>query len=221
MRLVVLLFALPLIACSSAVESVPTASPASTQPAVPLLTEPAADGRIFGRAYTVGDMKRLAPITEVKLERGLNADAAEKSGAGRVTPQNLEQLLTEAKPVAPDDKLLGAWNYAPWDRATFISGSRRWSVQLFLGGLGVITDDAGRKGAFRFDAPRIDPSFTDEASILAVSRQDQTDALRTRLLKKELMLPEIINVLTNYRKVSREQYSVYDHQGGARAGLSH
>ncbi|HEV2296782.1 MAG TPA: hypothetical protein VGR35_23270 [Tepidisphaeraceae bacterium] len=66
---------------------------------------------------------------------------------------------------------------------------------------------------------RADPSFTDEASILSVSREDQTEAVKTGLLKKELTLPQVIEVLTSYRKVNRDQYLVYAHQIGARGAL--
>lgn len=60
-----------------------------------------------------------------------------------------------------------------------------------------------------------DPSFTDEASILSVSRQDQTEAVKSGSLKKELTLPQVIEVLTSYRKVDRDQYLLYAHQIGA------
>lgn len=62
---------------------------------------------------------------------------------------------------------------------------------------------------------RADPSFTDKESILAVSRYDQAPALKTKLLEEELTLAPVIEVLTTYRKVSREQYLVYAHQTGA------
>jgi hypothetical protein len=125
---------------------------------IALLSEPAADTRLLGRLYSVGDMSRLSPISEARIDRDLNADWAEKNGAARVTPKNLEQLLTAGKPVAPGDKLIDEWSYAPWCRATFVAGGRRWSVAMYLGGFGVIADDAERKGAFRFDVPPGDAS---------------------------------------------------------------
>jgi hypothetical protein len=54
--------------------------------------------------------------------------------------------------------------------------------------------------------------FTREPAILAVSREDQTNALKTRLLKKEVFLPEVITALTTFNKVTRDQYLLYDHQ---------
>ena len=152
-------FTLPLVlvltGCSPAPKDGPPAPPATARPAAILLSEPAAD-TMLGTLHTVGDMSRLAPIADVTVHRDLNADQAERDGAARVTPENLEQLLTAGKPVAPRDKLIDEWSYAPWYRATFVVGGRRWSVALYLGGLGIIADDASRKGAFRFDVPRTD-----------------------------------------------------------------
>jgi hypothetical protein len=57
--------------------------------------------------------------------------------------------------------------------------------------------------------------FTDESMILAVTREDPTNLLKTRRLKKELSVSEVIGVLTTFPKVTREQYLTYDHQIGA------
>lgn len=157
MRCYPLLVAFMLTGCMPAAENA-TTSLASAQPTIALLSEPAAETRLLGRVYTVGDMSCLARISEVRIDRASNADWAEKNGAGRITPKNLEQLLTAAKPIAPGDKLIDDWSYAPWCGATFVVDGRRWSVTLYLGGLGVIADDAERKGAFRFDVPRGDGS---------------------------------------------------------------
>lgn len=156
MRPFALFLVLTLTGCSPAAENTPTTSPATTKPTISLLSDPVADTRLLGRLHTVGDMSRLAPISEVKIDRDLNADWAEKNGAAPVAAKNLEQLLVAGKPVAPDDKLIDGWSYAPWCRASFVGGGRKWSVALYLGGLGVIIDDAGRRGAFRFDVPRGD-----------------------------------------------------------------
>jgi hypothetical protein len=64
-------------------------------------------------------------------------------------------------------------------------------------------------------ACRAGEPFTDEASILAISRIDQANDLKTRRLKKEFSLPAAITVLTTYRTVSRDQYLTYAHQSGA------
>lgn len=160
MRHFSLLLMFLMAACSPAAQpaeaNAPATAPATTRPAVALLSAPVADSRLMGKLYTVGDMSRLAPIGEVKIDRDSNAGWAEKNGAARTGPETLERLLLAANPVAPDDKLLDEWSYAPWCRASFVSRGRAWSVTLFLGGLGVIADDGGRTGAFRFDVPRGD-----------------------------------------------------------------
>src|SRR5688500_3248722 len=116
MRCFTLLLALVLPGCSPAPEGGPTTSPASTQPATALLSDPTADTHLLGKVYTVGDISRLAPIAEVNIHRDLNADHAEKNGVARVTPKNLEQLLVAGQPVAPGDEVVDAWHYAPWCR---------------------------------------------------------------------------------------------------------
>jgi hypothetical protein len=79
---------------------------------------------------------------------------------------------------------------------------------LFMAG--VVTSVLGAGFAGRAGEP-----FTDEASILAVSREDQANALKTKRLHKELTLPAAITVLTTYKTVSRDQYLTYAHQSGA------
>lgn len=58
------------------------------------------------------------------------------------------------------------------------------------------------------------PVFTTEGQILAVSRQDQSNAIKTKMAKREVLLSEVIKVLTTYRKVTKHQYMVYAHQIG-------
>jgi hypothetical protein len=127
--------------------------PPAAKPATTLLTEPAVDSGLFGRVYTIDDMSRLSPIDEVKIDCGPNADWAQKNGQTGVTPANLERLLTSGRPIAPGDKVIDSWHYAPWCQATFVSGGRTWHVDLYLGGRGILTDDSERKGVFDFIPP--------------------------------------------------------------------
>jgi hypothetical protein len=76
--------------------------------------------------------------------------------------------------------------------------------------VGVVTSVLGAGFACRAGEP-----FTDEASILAIAREDQANDLKTRRLKKEFTLPAAITVLTTYKMVSRDQYLTYAHQAGA------
>ncbi len=168
MRRFALLSLLLLTGCSHAAEDAPSTlpatdnvkatSPAATRPTDELLSEPSADTRIQNRLHTVGDLSRLAPISEVRIKCWLDEKWLAEKGAVLVTPKNLEQLLTTGKPIAPSNELIDAWHYSNWYRASFVSCGRRWSVQLYLGGLGIIADDAGHKGAFKFDVPQGDDS---------------------------------------------------------------
>jgi hypothetical protein len=62
--------------------------------------------------------------------------------------------------------------------------------------------------------------FTQESAVLAVSREDQTNALKARLLKEEVPLSQALAVLTTFKKVTQEQYLIYDHQVGARGTVT-
>jgi hypothetical protein len=142
------------IGCGEAQQ--PTTSPATTQGVPTVLAEPSAVSRFGGTLHTIQRLDKLSPLSDLVVTRDVNADWAEKNGAGAITASNLENLLTEAEPVAPDDKLIDQWHYAPWCRGSFTAAGRKWSVALYLGGLGFITDDDGHRGAFRFQPPRSD-----------------------------------------------------------------
>ena len=58
---------------------------------------------------------------------------------------------------------------------------------------------------------RAEGAFTQETAILAISREDQTEALKTKRLRKEFTLTETIRVLTTYRVVTRNHYIRYAH----------
>src|SRR5262245_6005937 len=68
--------------------------------------------------------------------------------------------------------------------------------------------------------PRAGAPFTDEAAILAVARDDQTEALKTKRLKKEVTITDAVTVLTTYRAVTRDQYLEYAHRFGATGSVT-
>ena len=72
---------------------------------------------------------------------------------------------------------------------------------------------AGAAHALASDTENV-PTFTSEEQILAVSRQNQSNAIKTKIVKREVLLTEVIKVLTTYRKVTRHQYMIYAHQLG-------
>ncbi len=63
-----------------------------------------------------------------------------------------------------------------------------------------------------------DEVFVQEAAILAITMDDQTHALKTRAIEKEVTITEAIRVLTTYRVVTRDQYLNYDHTDGIACG---
>jgi len=62
--------------------------------------------------------------------------------------------------------------------------------------------------------------FTTEGKILTVSRHDQTQAIKTKMIRREVLLSEVITVLTTHRKVSKLQYMIYHHQIGVRGTVT-
>lgn len=60
-------------------------------------------------------------------------------------------LLDKAKIVQPNDKILKQWNYAPWYSIEFTTSSGKYNLQIFLGGLGIMTLPDGTKGAIMLD----------------------------------------------------------------------
>ena len=58
----------------------------------------------------------------------------------------------------------------------------------------------------------------DESDIVAVSLDDQAQALKTKAIKRGVGITEVIKVLTTYRVVTREQYLIYDHTVGVACG---
>lgn len=57
-------------------------------------------------------------------------------------------------------------------------------------------------------------TFTNDSEILAVSREDQTNAIRTKILKSEFTVSQAIVALTTFKKVTRERYLDFAHQIG-------
>ena len=65
------------------------------------------------------------------------------------------------------------------------------------------------------------PVFITEKQISAITLQDQSNAIKLKLLKAKLSKDEVIKILTSYRKVNRMQYFAYSHQiGGVSGSLS-
>lgn len=69
-------------------------------------------------------------------------------------------------------------------------------------------------------APPVDALFTEEAAVLAVARDDQTEARKSNRLRKVVTVRDAVTVLTTYRVVTRDQYLEYAHQPGATGSVT-
>ena len=75
-------------------------------------------------------------------------------------------------------------------------------------------------GALNIGPVCVGEVFADESAMLAITREDQTNAIAIRMLKNELTLSQAIVVLSTYQKVTRDQYMIYAHQPGARGTVT-
>jgi hypothetical protein len=123
-----------------------------------LLVGPAVEHMFSRKLYRIENFDQLRGLTKIRIIEQVNAGWAKSNGIARVTEQNLSDLLERAKPLPPDDDTVDKWHYAPYYSATFECGNRKWSVGLFLGGLGFLRDEEGRSGAFMYENPRRDVS---------------------------------------------------------------
>ena len=135
----------------------PATQPAEARQPSVTLAEPSADHKGGpGRLSTLRGLEHVGPLKKVVITEDLNAPHAAENGM-RIDESNLEALLRGAEPLAPDDPLLDEWAYAPWCSARFEMRGRKWSATFYLGGLGILMDDDGRRGAFRFKPPQAPP----------------------------------------------------------------
>ena len=117
----------------------PTSSPATATiggPEVPHLFP--------GGLRAVANLRALGPITAVTVTPSLNASQAPPPSAAA-----LPAVLASSIPLSPSDPTIDQWQYAPWYTATFTAGGRRWSLDTYLGGLGLLADDAGHRAMVR------------------------------------------------------------------------
>jgi hypothetical protein len=63
--------------------------------------------------------------------------------------------MTTAKPMSASHPGIVAWHYAPWCRVAFTTWAGKSSVQLFLGGRGVLTQPNGERGMFEYAYPNV------------------------------------------------------------------
>lgn len=116
-----------------------------------LLRAPFADRTIAGRAirfYTIEALDSFKELDEVEITPGINSGWAEQHGAPIPSGESLASLIISSSPVPPDSPQLEAWHYAPWYNASFVLQQRKWTLDMYLGGLGFLTDSSGKTAAF-------------------------------------------------------------------------
>ncbi len=96
------------------------------------------------KLHTVRSLKEFSEISHFSIHSSTDF----RSIYGFPTEQSIGVLLANAQPISPDSDLFEKWAYSPWCSLSFHSNGRKWKVNLYLGELGFITDDAGRTGAF-------------------------------------------------------------------------
>jgi hypothetical protein len=61
------------------------------------------------------------------------------------------------------------------------------------------------------EAQQTSEVFTTVSNIMAVSRDDQAQALKIGLVKKEVTIPDVVTFLTTFETVTKAQYMIYHH----------
>jgi hypothetical protein len=126
------------------------ATPKAPEPVCCRLVEPSTSHRIpVTTLHTLKGMEDLVNARVMNLN-AFNDNFAKEDGWTPITKTELPKLLAGAHPVAPDADVIDDWHYAPYYFATIEYQGHSWSVELFLGGLGTLTDHEGRTGAFMY-----------------------------------------------------------------------
>ena len=91
-------------------------------------------------------LNELETITDISINNNFQGPP--------VTQEQFSTWITNATALEPNSKTLKQWHFAPWCDVTFKSASRHWTAQLYLGGLGILNDDNGQSGVFKFDVAK-------------------------------------------------------------------
>jgi len=151
----------------------PTATPvpqSSNEDEIKVLAEPSFESTRLGSSSSLWTVRELTCFSEI--DHFVVSGQTNTGGEDAIpTEETIGPLLANSAPVPPDSPLFGQWHYAPWCHVAFRSNGREWHVSLLLGGLGFITDDSGRTGAFRYglvgrNSEPSDPRETSAQSVL-------------------------------------------------------
>lgn len=92
---------------------------------------------------TLSELPAADELSQVKLQ-----PFSSHKSYNMLDEKEFVALWHTAKPVAANDKLLREWHYAPWYDGSFQTPQGRYSVALYLGGLGSLSTPDGKRGMF-------------------------------------------------------------------------
>lgn len=98
---------------------------------------------VFGHKLNITpDIESLGPISNVRISGNFQGPD--------IAPEQFSTWIKNANALKPQDPLLQQWHFAPWAHITFTSAEQEWKAEIFLGGLGFLTNANNQTGAFRF-----------------------------------------------------------------------
>jgi hypothetical protein len=118
-----------------------------TRPFTAPFAERSIAGRII-RFYTLESLSGFDELKGVEITPDVNSSWAEKNGLPIPTDKTLASMIVTSSPIPPDSPQLEAWHYAPWFNASFVSQDLKWTLAMYLGGLGFLTNESGQTAAF-------------------------------------------------------------------------
>ena len=93
-----------------------------------------------------------------ELRTVINVEVSGHIQGAPVTADQFSMWMANATALEPNAEILQKWHFALRCVVTFTSAGRQWTAQLYLGGLGILTDDKGQSGAFRFNEETVPAS---------------------------------------------------------------
>lgn len=91
------------------------------------------------------------PRSKKVLKKDLSIKDQTNGNATKLSKVRFMKALNKSKALKCSDKILFDWQYSSWVDITFLTSEGKYEIQLFLGGLGIMTLPNGKKGAVLFD----------------------------------------------------------------------
>ncbi len=95
--------------------------------------------------------RNLVSINLPKSEEIINIELNDwpYKGATKLSKEDFRNLFNSATIISPDDEILKKWHYALWYNGSFKTKDGTYKFELFLGGLGFLTNPENEVGAFK------------------------------------------------------------------------